>query len=33
MEDIDLKKLIFRRLSYLDFLEFKKGSNRKCPNK
>jgi len=26
MEEIDLKKLIFRRLSYLDFLEFKKAA-------
>lgn len=31
MEEIDLKKLIFRRLSYLDFLEFKKAAIESVP--
>jgi RimJ/RimL family protein N-acetyltransferase len=31
MEEIDPKKLIFRRLSYLDFLEFKKAAIESVP--
>jgi len=31
MEEIDLKKLIFRRLSYLDFIEFKQAVIQSIP--